>query len=275
MPPTESDEFGPCSSAKCHSRCLIVSQRPAAYGAMTQRLIAVLASSLISLAACGGAGSADSTPGVNPVTADSGAANDSMSSGGASADGDGSSGNANAREDGGGDAGESGGGSTSVGSEQPPGIADGPTPHNLSDFPHCADAQLGGLAAICGELTQSGEVVDARGTLQPSTTSLIQLSTSGGTNRASVSFTTVASGAFTIYLGTPNIPFSISAGSEAILPTCSRYLTPELSQKLTGTECRDLLGVYVVSLRAGVTYLLHFGPITPERWVRVYVQPMP
>lgn len=150
-------------------------------------------------------------------------------------------------------------------------VADWP-PHQLADFDRCGDADLTGLAAACSESAGTHEIVANGGNLVEATASLIELTGASVTTRASVRFTPNVSQAFGIYLGTPNVPFSISTPKLQVMPHCSRYLAPELSQRLSGAACSQLRGSYLVQLTAGQTYTLSFGPITSRQWVRIYVE---
>lgn len=169
--------------------------------------------------------------------------------------------------------GDSGGGSTPAhqpDSETPP-VASW-SPHQLAEFDHCGDTDLVGLAAACADSEGAQTLVANGAKLALASVSLLELTGSGELNRASVEFTPTASQTFGIYLGTPNVPFSLSAHALQVMPRCARYLAPELSERLTGTDCSQLRGVYLVKLQAGVTYTLSFGPIAPQQWVRIYVQ---
>lgn len=145
-------------------------------------------------------------------------------------------------------------------------------PHQLADFAHCGDDELLGLAAACSDSEASQALVASGTELALASPSLLELTGTGEQNRASVQFTPPASQTFGIYLGTPNVPFSISTRELQIVPSCARYLAPELSERLSGADCSQLRGVYLVSLQAGVTYTFSLGPIAPQQWVRIYVQ---
>lgn len=146
--------------------------------------------------------------------------------------------------------------------------------HQLADFAHCGDAELGHLAAACSDSERSPTIVANGDKLAPASVSLLELTGPEDLNRASVEFTPGTSQTFGIYLGTPNVPFSISIPERQIMPRCARYLPPELSERLTSASCSQLRGVYLVDVQAGVTYAFNFGPIAPQQWVRIYVQPL-
>ncbi|MDF3068213.1 MAG: hypothetical protein K0R38_3814 [Polyangiaceae bacterium] len=104
---------------------------------------------------------------------------------------------------------------------------------------------------------------------------VIELVVAPDGNRAEADFTPTQTGTYAIYLGTPNVGFAVADGGRVVSTTCARYLSRGLAMKLTGVECPDLLGVYQLALTGGTTYTLYFGPISPQRWVRVYLQSEP
>ena len=80
-------------------------------------------------------------------------------------------------------------------------------------------------------------------------------------NAGQVSFTAQNTGEYVAYLGTPNIPFTLEENNETILPSCS--------VGLGSTTCSALRRGNAYNLEAGKTYNIKFGPIYPQRWVRL------
>ncbi len=146
--------------------------------------------------------------------------------------------------------------------------------HQLADFARCGDAELSQLAAACSDSGQPQTLVANHAALSSASVSLLELTGSEDMNRGSVEFTPSKSQTFGVYLGTPNVPLSISVPTRQVMPRCARYLAPELSQRLTGAGCSQLRGVYLLDLQGGVTYTFAFGPIAPQQWLRIYVQPL-
>jgi hypothetical protein len=149
-------------------------------------------------------------------------------------------------------------------------------PHRLADFARCGDAQVQrGLEEACLAVTSAPTILGSGAELPPSVVAVLELVGSDEARGARARFTPESTGAYEIYLGTPNIPFAASAQNEQVFPSCARYLEPSLSERLSGRECGDLRGLYRLELRGGVTYTLSLGPLSPERWVRVFVQAAP
>jgi hypothetical protein len=146
--------------------------------------------------------------------------------------------------------------------------------HQLADFARCGDAELSQLAAACSDSEQPQTLVTNDAELSPASVSLLELTGPEDMKRGSVEFTPSKDQTFGIYLGTPNVPLSISVPTRQVMPRCARYLAPELSRRLTGAECSQLRGVYLLDLQGGVTYTFGFGPIAPQQWLRIYVQPL-
>lgn len=86
-----------------------------------------------------------------------------------------------------------------------------------------------------------------------------------------VDLTVEFTGGYVLYLGTPNVQTNVTA----VTPSCSRYMSTELMQQLTGTDCEHkFLGAYVLDLTAGEPHQLQLGPIDPQNWVRVLLMPI-
>ncbi|TPV92945.1 MAG: hypothetical protein B7733_22995 [Myxococcales bacterium FL481] len=63
-----------------------------------------------------------------------------------------------------------------------------------------------------------------------------------------------------VALGTPNVPFDITADGVSVPVNCSSY-APD--------ECPRFRGYYFVSLEPGVRHRMEFGPIFPQRYIRL------
>ena len=89
----------------------------------------------------------------------------------------------------------------------------------------------------------------------------VHLVESSPENGGQVSFTPPASGDYLAYLGTPNIRFQFQQDSSVIEPTCTVRFHED--------PCFLLRRGNLYELREDTTYDIRFGPITPQRWVRL------
>ncbi len=139
-----------------------------------------------------------------------------------------------------------------------------------------------GLEAQCRPLVdqhtpRACSIVEAQGTIPIRTSALgenqgpniepdlkaygVHLLRSAGPNGGQLSFVAQNSGRYIAYLGTPYIPFEIVEDIASIGPVCTG--------PVDRTGCAPLRRGFVYDFEAGKTYRLRFGPISPQRWVRL------
>ena len=86
----------------------------------------------------------------------------------------------------------------------------------------------------------------------------------GATNEAALRFQPLQTTKYNFFLGAPNVPFRIVGPSGVVASSCT--------SAISDAECNKLRKVSTVTLTAGETYRLEFGPTTSARYVRLYIQ---
>lgn len=150
----------------------------------------------------------------------------------------------------------------------------------LSDFDRCGDGRLDDLAQSCSTAAGNDVVTTPGQSLVPSTLHSVQLADNGSgqfEGTFPLSLGGFGSGEYVFYLGTPNVDFQIFQRAQnqtfiEVAPICSRYISDTLATSLTGATCPPLRGAYVFELSAANTYEVRFGPISPQRTIRVLAQ---
>jgi len=85
----------------------------------------------------------------------------------------------------------------------------------------------------------------------------------GSTNGGALNLEIGQAGTYEIYLGTPNIPFSVIGPFAEVEPTCT--------SSIASTECATLRKVLSYDLPRG-SYEIQIGPTTAVEYVRLYIQ---
>ncbi|MFZ5893494.1 MAG: thrombospondin type 3 repeat-containing protein [Myxococcota bacterium] len=141
----------------------------------------------------------------------------------------------------------------------------------LTDFARCGNARLDTFDRACTVTERRVTVVQAGDNpnaflpyLAGDTFTSIHLWNVNGMNEGYVRFDPPpnAQGEWAFYLGTPNVPLTITNASSSEQTICTRYVSDTLANELIGRDCR-LKGAYVADLHGG-PFLLHFGPIDPS-----------
>jgi WD40 repeat protein len=88
-----------------------------------------------------------------------------------------------------------------------------------------------------------------------------------GRNGGAIRFVAAVTGEHILYLGTPNVPLAITGPDGPVAMTCS--------SPLSAADCEHMRRGIGLDLAAGETYRIELGPITPQRWVRLRVEPRP
>ncbi|TPV93022.1 MAG: hypothetical protein B7733_22945 [Myxococcales bacterium FL481] len=141
----------------------------------------------------------------------------------------------------------------------------------LSDLERCGDLRHDTLERACDRADESASVLGAPLTatnprrVWDARTFGVRMTDVDGAYEGVVSFRPPRDGEYVFYLGTPNVPFEIKAGTESVPLTCSRYVA--------GLEdgCEELRGAYVVSLHSGTNYRVEFGP-SSVGWTRLHIR---
>jgi hypothetical protein len=95
----------------------------------------------------------------------------------------------------------------------------------------------------------------------------LHLGDEAGRNAGAISFVAETSGEHVLYLGTPNVPLAITGPDGPVVATCST--------RLSAADCRLMRRGIGIDLTAGDEYRIELGPIAPQRWVRLRIEPRP
>jgi hypothetical protein len=137
--------------------------------------------------------------------------------------------------------------------------------------PSCRLTARDNLIAACSEdsvpLRMSPRTAPEPVAIEASVSYGLHLGDEAGRNSGAITFVAETSGAHVLYLGTPNVPLAITGPDGPVAATCS--------SRLTGASCRLMRRGIGIDLAAGAEYRIELGPIAPQRWVRLRLEPRP
>jgi hypothetical protein len=137
--------------------------------------------------------------------------------------------------------------------------------------PTCGLTARDDLIAACSEdsvpLRMSPRTDPEPVAIEASVSYGLHLGDEAGRNSGAITFVAATSGAHVLYLGTPNVPLAITGPDGPVAATCS--------SRLTGASCRLMRRGIGIDLTAGAEYRIELGPIAPQRWVRLRLEPRP
>jgi WD40 repeat protein len=125
------------------------------------------------------------------------------------------------------------------------------------------------LAAACTDdsvpLVMSPRSAATPVAIQASVSYGLHLRKVSGHNEGAIRFVAAATGEHILYLGTPNVPLAITGPDGPVAMTCS--------SRLSAADCVHMRRGIGLDLAAGESYRIELGPIAPQRWVRLRVEP--
>ena len=137
--------------------------------------------------------------------------------------------------------------------------------------PICSLTDEDGLDAACTDdsvpLVMSPRSAPNPVAIQGSLSYGLHLRHEGGENAGAIRFVAAVTGEHVLYLGTPNVPLAITGPDGPVAMTCS--------SRLSAPDCVHMRRGIGLDLSAGATYRIELGPIAPQRWVRLRVEPRP
>jgi hypothetical protein len=137
--------------------------------------------------------------------------------------------------------------------------------------PSCRLTARDNFAAACTEdsvpLRMSPRTAPDSVAIELSVSYGLHLGDESGRNAGAVHFVAETNGAHIVYLGTPNVPLAIIGPDGPVATTCS--------SRLSAADCLLMRRGLGVDLDAGAEYRIELGPIAPQRWVRLRIEPRP
>jgi len=126
-----------------------------------------------------------------------------------------------------------------------------------------------GVAAACTDdsvpFVMSPRAAPTPVAIQASVSYGLHLRKERGRNGGAIRFVAATTGEHILYLGTPNVPLAITGPDGPVAMTCS--------SPLSAPDCVHMRRGIGLDLTAGETYRIELGPISPQRWVRLRVEP--
>jgi hypothetical protein len=135
--------------------------------------------------------------------------------------------------------------------------------------PTCTLTAADELAAACTDdsvpLVMSPRSASTPVAIEASISYGLHLRKERGRNGGAIRFVAAVTGEHILYLGTPNVPLEITGPDGPVAMTCSL--------RLLAADCVHMRRGIGLALEAGETYRIELGPIAPQRWVRLRVEP--